>query len=316
MSKALFDQLQGDTTIKGKALHALSKYNAGSLAHAKVTLSGVVVNGQTVTVGTDVYEFYNLTVSTTAKATEALTADTTEITLDKDPNVALVAGEVLRIQDEFVVVLQVNDVRDILVLRGAFGSTAAEHTIANSVVYHNITLTAGNLPVPLNATLTAATAKTAFANAVNFWREGYVTNLGSHERALAHLPVFATVAASANAIVLFGAGYTDVVLATTGTNVAVTNFGPEVQVGQAVQSEVAHTLIAADTTAGSVEIAFPFDVVGVSVKQFADTGKPIAPGSAPLATNITVDGQLVTVAKGTNAYTTGGVLVVTAYAAP
>jgi hypothetical protein len=179
MSQKLFLNT-GLETIKGGALHALKDAgNAGAYDFATLDLTGVVVDQETFTLGTDVYEVNVVATDTGAESTVQVEAGDTSIIFDVAPTIPLLPGDVIRMESEFMIVVDYNvNGPSANVVRGAFGSTDAQHTIANSDTFQAAQpVAAGNFAVPVSATA-AATAKVEIAAAVGFWSTGWRKGLG------------------------------------------------------------------------------------------------------------------------------------------
>jgi len=180
MSQKLFKNT-GRETIKGGVLHALKDAgNAGSFDFAVFTMTGVMVDQEEFTLGEDTYEFHSILTDTGAESIAIVAEGDTAFTFDTAPTIPLVPGAVIRMETEFMVVVDYNpNGPSVNVIRGAFGSTDAEHSIANSDTFQAAqAYGAGNLPVPLSA-VAAATADGELVGAVNFWSDGgYRKGLG------------------------------------------------------------------------------------------------------------------------------------------
>lgn len=261
MSQKLFLNT-GLETIKGGALHALKDAgNAGAYDFATLDLSGVVVDQETFTLGTDVYEVNVVATDTGSESTVAVGASDTSIIFDVAPTIPLLPGDVIRMESEFMIVIDYNvNGPSANVVRGAFGSTAAAHSIANSDTFQaDQPVAAGNFAVPVAATA-AATAKGEIASAVQFWSDGgYSKGLGGG--------IGVTVQNGLKVDAFVGAGTNDVVfaypadggVATTAegfTNGTITAFGGGVEPAELVYTK--HVVVAAGTSA--ISYVAPWDV--------------------------------------------------------
>jgi hypothetical protein len=179
MSQKLFKNV-GVETIKGGALQALKNNgNAGSFDSAVFTFTGIAVDQEEFSLGEDTYEFHSILTDTAAESVAIVAAGDTAFTFDVAPTIALVPGAVIRMETEFMIVVDYNvNGPSVNVIRGAFGSTDAAHSIANSDTFQAAqAYGAGNLPVPLSA-VAAATADGQLIGALNFWNTGYRKGLG------------------------------------------------------------------------------------------------------------------------------------------
>lgn len=260
MSQKLFLNT-GLETIKGGALHALKDAgNAGAYDFATLDLTGVVVDQETFTLGTDVYEVNVVATDTGAESTVQVEAGDTSIIFDVAPTIPLLPGDVIRMESEFMIVVDYNvNGPSANVVRGAFGSTAAQHTIANSDTFQAAQpVAAGNFAVPVSATA-AATAKVEIAAAVGFWSTGWRKGLGGGTGV--------TVQNGLKVDAFVGAGTDDVVfaypadggVATTAegfTNGTLSAFAGGVEPAELVYTK--HVLVAAGT--GAISFVAPWDV--------------------------------------------------------
>ena len=182
MSQKLFKNI-GVETLKGGALQALKTEGpAGAFDFAVFTMTGVMVDQEVFDIGDDTYEFNSILTDTVSEilAAGGVNATATGLVFDQTPAIALLPGDVIRMETEFMIVVDanVNGTGSANVIRGAFGSTAAAHTKANSDTFQAAQpVAAGNLAVPLSA-VAAATADGNLIGALNFWNTGYRKGLG------------------------------------------------------------------------------------------------------------------------------------------
>jgi hypothetical protein len=172
----------GRETIKGGALHALKDAgNAGAYDFNVLTLTGDVVDQETFELGSDVYEINSILTDTGAESTVQIEVGDTSIIFDTQPTIPLLPGDVIRMEVEFMIVLDynVNGTGSANVIRGAFGSTEAQHTTANSDTFQAAQpVVAGNFAVPVSAVV-ETTADGQIIGAVQFWTDGgYSKGLG------------------------------------------------------------------------------------------------------------------------------------------
>ena len=313
MSNSLYRRI-GDGTIKGDAIKSLAKYDFGTVALSRLVLGGSVADQDTFTVGEDTYEIHRINTDTGADA-NAMTATTGLLSLKSDVT-DVSAGDVLRIGSEYILIRFKNDDDEYVVDRGYAGSTAAAHA-NNSNVYQAAQAPGdGNLPVPVGATLTGATAEPLIVAAVNYWQTGHDQNLGpgSGLRKKSAVPgLEAQADGSGNGVYLLLRGGAGTDCAETFTNSGLTidsEFGTEHPPFTAQKAVVVEALTA-DSATQVHRFAFPFDVKGASVTSYNASSAAVTSNGPTLA----VDGKIVTVTEGSTAYVTGGNLVVEAYGA-
>ncbi len=311
MTTRLFSVIAADTT-KGAALQAIAKYNQGTVSLARLELSGAVADQETFSLADDVYEIHEIATDTTANLAGGITAGDVAITTDVAHGLA--EGDVLRIDSEFMIVLQVADDTNVIVVRGAFGSTAASHADASSIYAAAQAVGAGNLAVPVGTDLTATTAKDLIANAVTFWVAGYSLGVGGGRGVTKKSKFAVEVAAdtTSDAINFLAAGAAGLVNAETMANATLTDFSDEIEVGTAQASSFAYTVTAADVAAGAIRWAFPFapSVVDVSIKD-----SNVSTGLKTFDGVVAIDGRIVTIDNsGASDWAAGDVILVTAYA--
>lgn len=277
----------GLETIKGAALHALKDAgNAGAYNYATLDLTGVVVDQETFTLGGDgvtglgdVYEVNLVATDTLSESVAQVEVGDTSIVFDTQPGIAMLPGDAIRMESEFMIVVDynANGTGSVNVVRGAFGSTEAQHTILNSDTFQAAQpVAAGNLAVPV-AAAAAATAKAEIAAAVAFWNTGYSKGLGGG--------IGVKVKNGLKVDAFVGAGTNDVVFAyaANGAPAAETAEGftngtlsdPFVEglepAGQRY-TKVFHLVTAGDVSAGSVDFVAPFTVAKAVTVAYTSTG--------------------------------------------
>lgn len=181
MSTKYFKNVGLETT-KGAVIHALKDEGAaGTHDYAVLTMTGVAVDQETFTIGEDVYEYNVVLTDSTFEATAEVTAGDTAFTLTGAPAIVPLPGDVVRMEDEYMIVVDYNvNGPSMNVVRGAFGSTDATHTAgANTSLFQAAQpVAAGNFACPGDSTAAAA-AVIDIANAVQFWTDGgYNKGLG------------------------------------------------------------------------------------------------------------------------------------------
>ena len=279
MSQKLFLNTGLETT-KGGAIHALKDAgNAGAYDYAVLALTGVVVDQETFTLGDDVYEINVVATDTGSEIADAggvAAADTTFI-FDVAPTIPLLPGDVIRMESEFMIVVDYNvNGPSANVIRGAFGTTAAAHTKANSDTFQaDQPVAAGNFAVPVSAT-TAATADDQIVAAVNFWKSGYSKGLGGGigVKVQNGLKVDAFLAPGTTSVAFaYPANGGVATTAEAFTNGTITTFGGGVEPASQRYAKILHTVTAGDVSAGNVDYVAPWDVTNVYVDVFDDTTK-------------------------------------------
>ena len=171
----------GRETNKGSALHALKDEGAaGAYDFAVLDVSGITVDQDTFRLGYDQYEVNVVLTDTVAESVAIVEVGDTTIVFDAAWGIAGLPGDVIRMEDEYMIVIDYNAANKFAnVLRGQFGSTEAEHSIANSDTFQAAQpVAAGNFACPLDDTAAAASV-IDIAAAVQFWSDGgYSKGLG------------------------------------------------------------------------------------------------------------------------------------------
>lgn len=275
--------LLGKETNKGSALHSLKDEGAaGAFDYARLNLSGVAVDTETFQLGDDVYEVHSILTDTGAESTVQVEVGDASITFDVAPTIPLVKDAVIRMESEYMIVIEVNLTGNtsVQVLRGQFGSTEAVHTVANSDTFQAAQLVTGkNFAVPIDDVAAAAFVIDAAA-AVQFWTDGgYNKGLGGGigVKVQNGLKVDAIVGPATDEVVFAlvangAAGGANVEGFTNGTLDAA--FGSGVEEASQQYSVIWYVWTAADDTAGSKEFYAPFDVVEAVVTAFEPDGSP------------------------------------------
>ena len=271
MSQKLFLNT-GVETIKGGALHALKDAgNAGAYDFATLALTGVVVDQETFTLGDDVYEVNVIDQDTGSESVAQVEVGDTSIVFDVAPTITPLPGDVIRMETEFMIVIDYNPVGlNVNVVRGAFGSTEAQHTIANSDTFQAAQpVAAGNFAVPVSAT-DANTADDQIAAAVNFWSTGWRKGLGGGTGVTVQnaLKVDAFLGSGTNEVVFAYPADGGVVTTAEGfTNGTLTAFAGGIEPASQRYSQV---LVADDGNAFA--LVAPFDVSAATVTVFGADG--------------------------------------------
>ncbi len=288
----------GLETIKGSALHSLKDEGAaGAYDFAILAFSGVVVDEEEFRLGSDTYEFNVVTTDTAAESVAVVEVGDTSIVFDTQPTIAPLPGDAIRMETEFMVVLDYNPngTGSVNVVRGAFGSTEAEHSIANSDTFQaDQPVVAGNFAVPSSST-DESVADAQIAAAVQWWSDGgYSKGLGGGigVRVQNGLKVDAVNAVNDEVLFAYPAdgGVADT-LATDMTNATITTFGGGVEPASQVYSKF--VIVAAGT--GALVFFAPFTVVEAWVTIHGADGAII---EAAANTVSVVGGRVVTVSSG------------------
>ena len=273
MSQKLFLNT-GVETIKGGALHALKDAgNAGAYDFALLALTGVVVDQETFTLGSDVYE---INVVATDNGLDTGTGGEFNNTspVINVPLAGLAVGDVIRVESEFMKVIEAS-ASSAYVSRGFAGSTIATHGNSLTVFEAVQQVAAGNFDVPVSATA-AATADDQIVAAVQFWTDGgYSKGLGGGigVRVENGLKVDAFLAPGTTTV---GFAYpADGGVAATAegfTNGTITAFGGGVEPASQQYAKIIHKVTAADVSAGYVDFVAPFTVDEAFATVYLTTG--------------------------------------------
>ena len=98
--------LLGKETNKGQALHSVKDEGAaGAYDFATLTYSGILVDQEVFQLGDDVYEVNIVTTDTGSEATVDFDAGFTSIVFDTAPTIPLLPGDVIRMANEFMNVI-------------------------------------------------------------------------------------------------------------------------------------------------------------------------------------------------------------------
>ena len=270
----------GLETTKGSALHALKDEGAaGAYDFARLDLTGVAVDQETFTLAGDVYEYNAITTDTGSESTVQVEVGDTSIVFDTAPTIPLLPGDVIRMQDEYMIVIDYNvNGPSCNVVRGAFGSTEAQHTVLNSDTFQAAQpVAAGNLAVPSDDTAAAA-AVIDIANAVQFWTDGgYSKGLGGGigVKVQNSLKVDAFVGPVGDEVVFAlkangSAGGANSETFTNGTLDAA--FGGGVEEASQQYARIIHKVTAGDVTAGFIDYVSPFTVNEAFATVYQATG--------------------------------------------
>ena len=123
MSKQVFDAVP-KLTVKGEALHQLAQAAQGAYETNVLRLAANVADRETVTVGSQSFQLVSLATDSTFNAS-ALDNTTGLDCIESWTAHGMVAGQVLRCENEFLLVKRVLSANQVLLSRGYAGSTVA-----------------------------------------------------------------------------------------------------------------------------------------------------------------------------------------------
>ncbi|KKM89280.1 hypothetical protein LCGC14_1250300 [marine sediment metagenome] len=259
-----------DGTLADAKLASSLVKDVGALANGVLRVTGVTVDGQTVTIGSDIFEIDPITVDSTDdteggnwnNVTDPLTVTMTSALYPQigvGGAVPLVVGELIYIGTEYLRVTGiVSD--DVTFERGAGGSSAATHADAQDIFVSAGTPAPTDIPVGVQGTFSAAVVTPILAATIN--EDAGVAGQANAVDA---------VSLSAGAVMLITADAVGaVVLATTEThgNGAWDTTAMRRGAVAAVRS-VYRTAVVPDSeevTANEIMIPLPFDPVAVVVQ--------------------------------------------------
>ena len=235
--------LMGKETNKGSALHSVKDEGAaGAYDFATLAFTGILVDQETFELGSDVYEVNLVATDTGAEAAADFDEGFTSIVFDTAPTIPLLPGDVIRMESEFMIVIDYNvNGPSANVLRGQFGSADVTHSIANSDTFQAAQpVVAGNFAIPVTVT-DESVADAQIAAAVQFWSDGYSKGLGGGigVRVQNGLKVDAVNAVNDQVVFAYAAnGGVAATLATDMTNATITAFGGGVEEASQTFSKV------------------------------------------------------------------------------
>jgi len=166
-----------DGTLADAKLASSLVKDVGALATGVLRVTGVTVDGQTITIGADIFEIDPITVDSTDdteggnwnNTTDPLTVTMTSALYPQigvGGAVPLVVGELIYIGTEYLRVTGiVSD--DVTFERGAGGSTAATHADAQNISVSAATPAPTNIPVGVQADFSAGVVGPILAGTIN-----------------------------------------------------------------------------------------------------------------------------------------------------
>lgn len=284
-------------TVKGEAIHRLAETNYGTDEVAVLRLAANVVDRETITItsgapfqGTraDAFQIVQINTDTTANSTVLDSTSAADV-VETIASHGLVRGDVLRCENEFLLVKEVKSANTVLLKRGHAGSTIASHTDGADIFKRGATaVSAGKVILPVGATLTPTAAGPEIAKGMTAlgtlgWTFTYTTNTVTGFR-------------TAN-------GYHDTLAETlSGANNV---WGAAASWGGIEAAGVKHGVAmrvptAAEVALGVLTFNFPFTVTGVKQETFV-TATGLLKGTQPNGT-LAVSGNTVTLAQGANVW--------------
>jgi len=154
-------------TARGRAILEAGEVGyRGSRASSVLRITSAVVDGETITIGSSVYEFKNLdqdTGFTTANNEWNNTTSVIKVTMTAH---GFVVGKFLNVDSELFQITSVQDANVVGLSRGIAGTTIAVHADAATIRDHTAAV-AGNVIVPLPNDLSSGTAGISFEKIVD-----------------------------------------------------------------------------------------------------------------------------------------------------
>ncbi len=256
-------------------------YDAGAPSRSTLRMDADVVDAQTVTIGSDVYEFEDVTNDSTDdtqgndfnNTTTPLTLPT--FTTDYANVTPVAVGDIIRIASELMVV-SVADGTSRTFVRGVSGTSVATHANAVNVLDGGGT-TGSNIAVGLTGTLTPTAAMPALVADINDTLRG--SGIGATELVLATqisvnelllqsaATVGGTVAASAGTIA------TTETLGGANNEWDTANMRSGKAAGVRKMCVIEHTVDAVEVALGAVRMTAPFTVAGFIAQVFDSSGE-------------------------------------------
>lgn len=144
-------------------------YADGRLAQNSLFMSGNVVADETVTIGTNVFKCKAITTDTTRTALALNNTDVvSQVTLSGAPGVALANGDLIRIDNEIMKIIDASLAATFkyTVVRARSGTTIASHA-GGASVFQAAVATTTEIPVGVNVTLTPVVFLAALIQEIN-----------------------------------------------------------------------------------------------------------------------------------------------------
>lgn len=140
-------------------------YHPGFYSEGILAAPSNITADDTVTIGSNVFQFKALTTDSTRTCTLATASAGALSTLTASGTMTWNNGDLLRIENEIVKIVGIYSTTVCYVARGRCGTTIAAHTAA--AIYQASSVHATNIPVGVNATLTPAVWLAALAAEIN-----------------------------------------------------------------------------------------------------------------------------------------------------
>lgn len=261
----------------------------GKAAQGLLRIAASVIAAETVTIGGDVYRVAAVATDSTKTLGSELVA--TDSNNSPRATIAMAAhglraGDLIRSQNEIMLVLQALGPNSLMVQRAACGSSIATHA-ATQAIYTEAVPGGGGIAIGLNATLTPTAATPALVWAIN--------NLGQ-ERVIAYqIDVNTIVIASADK----RGGTPQASLSAIATTETLTGVGNAWDAATLVGGRVPEMLTyasvvpsAAQVTAGSIVLIYPYTPVveEITVRVTATAAVKAWDGAATVSGNkLTID---------------------------
>lgn len=144
------------------------RLSGGVKANGLLRFAAAVVNQETVTIGSNVFEYQTIQTTTalTTASGEWNTATNTPISVTMTAH-GLVAGQALAVELELFNVLRVVDANTLVLARGRYGTNPAAHANGTTIYKGAALAVTTHVPVGLITTFTAARGAQALAAAIN-----------------------------------------------------------------------------------------------------------------------------------------------------
>ena len=255
--------------------------NTGRLAQGILRVAADVVDDQTVTIGTDVFEVDIIDSDSGQETVGAMTDAQTFMVADAGVT-GWAVGDVLELETEYVLITDILTVGDVSsgerveIIRGWGGSTAATH-VATTTINESDTIPTDKISVPMAAaTLTPTAFTDVLVAIINSGAVGFGTRFVSDKQS----GLVAAKGTDDNTILLIAKGRGVLALATTETLGGGGNAFDAATMADGVAASrrkvvaLAIVPIAAEVTKGDIHIPVDFDPTYVDVRVVVtSTGK-------------------------------------------
>ena len=244
--------------------------NTAELARGVLRVANDVVNGDTVTIGTDVFvvDIVNSNPAAGAATAAALANTSDDSVVTTSVAHGLIVGDLIKVENEIMRVKAVRSTTVVYVARGASGTSVASHAAASTVKVSDapgVDVTAGRIPVGLVTTLTPTVFLAALVDDIN---TASAQAIGTD----ANVRKCAAIKDGNNTMYLIAQKRGVLALATTETltdasnvwDAAVMSGGKNPSIRRMLS--VARVPIAAEVTAGKLVIPVDFTPVSIQVR--------------------------------------------------